>query len=41
MTQLGKDQPRAGQFAGIYAARHAKDNRAADNTGGGAGHDGG
>jgi hypothetical protein len=41
MAQLGENQPRAGQFAGIEAARHAKHNGVADNTGGGAGHDGG
>ena len=39
MTQLGKNQPAAGQFTGIEAAGHAKYNSAADDTGGGAGHD--
>ena len=41
MAYLGKNQPGAGQFAGIEAARHAKYNGAADDTGSGAGHDGG
>ena len=41
MAQLWKNQPGAGQFAGIEAARHAKHNGVADNPCGGAGHDGG
>jgi len=41
MPQLGKNQAGAGQFAGVEAARHAKHNGVADNTGIGAGHDGG
>ena len=40
MTQLGENEFRAGQPAGIEATRHAKYNRIADNTGCGAGHDG-
>jgi hypothetical protein len=41
MTQLRKNEFRTGQLAGVEAARHAKHNRIADNTGSGAGHDGG
>jgi hypothetical protein len=41
MAQLRKNEFRTGQLAGVEAARHAKHNRIADNTGSGAGHDGG
>ena len=41
VSQLGKNEFRTGQLAGIEASRHAKYNRIADNTGSGTGHDGG
>ena len=41
VAQLGENEFQTGQPAGIEATRHAKYHRIADNTGGGAGHDGG